>query len=155
MSPSIGVELGGHTWTMEAETVEGEEINLVGCNVSTCHSPALADFNYLGKVDTVLAYWDSLGAALYTAGLAVYVIDTLETGVIDTTYGPLADKIVKSKDSSGAMYNYRFIKEDRSDGVHNTRYALGLVKSSLNFIRTGNPNGVPAQKPETALVSAH
>lgn len=155
MSASIGVLLGGHSWNMRAETIEGEEINLVGCNVSTCHAPKLTDFNYLGKIDTTMAYLDSLGAALYTAGLTSYVIDTLEDGSVDTTYQPKANKIVKNKDSCGAVYNYRFVKDDRSRGIHNTDYALGLLRSALNFIRTGSPNGSPAIKSETATVASH
>jgi hypothetical protein len=156
MSPSVGVELGGHTWTMEAETVEGTEINLVGCNVSTCHSPALEDFNYDRMQDTVQLFLDSLGSRLFAAGMAVYAVDTLEDGTVDTVgYKSKANKIVKNKDSSGAMYNYQFVWEDRSVGVHNTDYALGLLKSALNFIITGDPNGSPAWRPETGLVASH
>lgn len=155
MSASIGVVLGGHSWNMRAETVEDEMINLVGCNVSTCHAPELTDFNYLGKVDTTLAYLDSLGAALYTAGLASYILDTLEDGAVDTSYGPKANKIVKNRDSSGAVYNYMFIKEDRSNGVHNTDYALGLLRSALNFIRNGDPGSAPEFRPENNLVASH
>jgi hypothetical protein len=68
----------------------------------------------------------------------------------------MVDKIVKSKDSTGALYNYLFIKEDRSEGVHNTEYALDLLQSALNFIRTGDPNGAPGTgSPVTGLYSAH
>lgn len=156
MSPSVGVELGGHTWTMEAETVEGTEQNLVGCNKSTCHSPALEDFDFNGVQTTVVAYLDSLGEALFDVGLVEYSIEESEGGVVDTTFAPTADRIVKSKDSTGAVYNYMFVKEDRSEGVHNTEYALGLLQSALNFIRTGDPNGAPAAVPsEPSLYSAH
>ena len=143
MSPSIGVELGGHTWTMEAVTVEGTEQNLVGCNKSTCHSPALEDFDFHGVQTTIDAYLDSLGTALFDVGLVEYSIEESEGGVVDTTFAPTADRVVKSKDSTGAVYNYMFVKEDRSEGVHNTDYALGLLQSSLNFIRTGNPSTAP------------
>jgi hypothetical protein len=152
MAPSVGVELGGHTWTMAAETVEGEMLNVVGCNKSTCHSPALEDFNFEGRVDETEAYLDSLGAALYTAGLASYVIDSAVTPY-DTTYAPKANKIVKHKDSSGAVYNYMFVKEDRSDGVHNTEYALGLLQSALNYLRSGSSSAAKTEVAE--LYSAH
>lgn len=154
MAPSIGVELGGHTWTMAAETVEGEMLNVVGCNDELCHSPALEDFNFNGKVDTMLATLDSLGSALYDADLAVYIIDST-VSPFDTTYGPKADKIVKDRDSSGAVYNYMFIKEDRSKGVHNTRYALGLLRSALNFIQTGDPNGSSFAIRQSDMMAAH
>lgn len=137
MSPSGGVFLGGHTWTMEAETLEGVEQNLTGCNASTCHSPALADFNFHGIQDTVNAYFDTLGQALLAAGLLEISVDSSDPG-FDTTLTPKTNKIVKHKDSTGAVYNYMMIFEDRSEGVHNTRYALALLKSSLNYIRTGS-----------------
>lgn len=156
MSPSVGVELGGHTWTMEAETVEGVEQNLVGCNVPTCHDGELEDFDYDGLQTTVVEYLDSLGEALYDAGLVEYSIEEIAEGIADTSFVPMTDKIVKDRDSSGAVYNYMFIKEDRSEGVHNTEYALGLLQSALNFIRTGDPNGAPGNgSPATGLYSAH
>jgi hypothetical protein len=153
MASSQSASLGGHTWTMESESGEQE---LAGCNNPTCHSPALEDFDYDGMQTTTLEYLDSLGEALYDAGLADYAIEELEDGTVDTSYAPMVDKIVKSKDSTGALYNYLFIKEDRSEGVHNTEYALDLLQSALNFIRTGDPNGAPGTgSPVTGLYSAH
>lgn len=153
MASSQSIAIGGHTWTMESESGEQE---LAGCNNPNCHNGALTDFDFHGMQTTTLDYLDSLGAALYTADLASYLIDTLEDGTVDTSYQPKKDKIVKSKDSTGAVYNYMFIKEDRSEGVHNTAYALGLLQSALNFIRTGDPNGAPGAVPsEPGLYSAH
>jgi hypothetical protein len=137
MSRSVGTVLGGHSWTMEAETLEGVEQNLTGCNASTCHSPALEDFNFNGIQDTVNAYFDTLGQVLLAAGLVQISVDSSDAG-FDTTYVPKANKIVKHKDSTGAVYNYMMIFEDRSEGVHNTRYALGLLQSSINYIRDGS-----------------
>jgi hypothetical protein len=154
MSKSIGDFLGGHTWTMETTTIEGVEQNLTGCNASTCHSPALTDFNFNGIQDTVDAYTDSLAQALLAAGLVQISIDSSDPG-FDTTYVPTANKIVKHKDTTGAVYNYMMISEDRSHGVHNTRYALALLKSSLNYMVTGNPNGAGVARKENGLASAH
>jgi hypothetical protein len=153
MASSQSVAVGGHSWTMESESGEQE---LAGCNNPTCHSPALEDFDYEGMQTTTMEYLDSLGVELYDAGLVDYSIEEFEDGTADTTYTPMVDKIVKDRDSSGAVYNYMFIKEDRSEGVHNTEYALGLLQSALNFIRTGDPNGAPGnQSLVTGLYSAH
>ena len=46
-----------------------------------------------------------------------------------------------------ALYNYLFIEEDRSFGVHNTGYAVALLESSINFLETGDPNGVSGSVP--------
>ena len=153
MSPSTGTVLGGHSWTMEAVTLEGTEQNLTGCNASTCHSPALADLNFHGVQDTVVAYLDTLGKALLAAGLVQISVDSSDPG-FDTTYVPKNNKIVKHKDSTGAVYNYMMVSEDRSEGVHNTHYTMALLKSSLNYIRTGS--AVPGVgRKENGLASAH
>jgi hypothetical protein len=43
-----------------------------------------------------------------------------------------------------AAYNYEFINEDGSLGVHNTPYAVGLLKASIsNLTGYSNPAGLP------------
>jgi hypothetical protein len=46
------------------------------------------------------------------------------------------------------------VHEDRSEGIHNTEYAVGLLKSSLHYIATGDPNGV-APRDRRDLLAAH
>ncbi len=140
MSPSLGNAVGGHTWRMAEETFEGEEQNLSGCNKPLCHAGEVEDLNFEYAQDSTNTYFDALGEALLAADL------------LDSTYAPKADKIVKHRDSTGAVYNYMFIKEDRSEGIHNTEYALGLLKSALNYITTGDPNGAGAP-PATQLAA--
>jgi hypothetical protein len=142
MSPSIGVALGGHTMNMTG-LVEGEEAeNLVGCNVSTCHDGAVDALDFEGAQTNISLVLDSLGEALYDAGL------------VDSTHTPIQDLIVKSKDSVGALYNFAFVEEDRSEGIHNTAYAMGLLRSSLNFMLYHDPNGATAVPP-AKMASSH
>ncbi|PWB71130.1 hypothetical protein C3F09_08235 [candidate division GN15 bacterium] len=129
MSPSVGVFLGGHTWNMVA-TIEGEEAeNLVGCNVQTCHNGERTAFDQDNVQTDLGALLDSLGQALFDAG------------IVDGTYTPVGDLIVKSRDTVGALYNFAFVADDRSEGIHNTAYAMGLLRSSLNFLLYHDPNG--------------
>jgi hypothetical protein len=141
MSPSIGLALGGHTFKIAGD-VEGEETdNVVGCNAATCHDGAVSDFTYEGVQEEIVALVDTLGGLLYDAGL------------VDSTFTPQT-VIVKSKDTTGAVYNFMFVKEDRSEGLHNTDYTVGLLTSSINFMRFHSPNGPTAVAP-TKMASSH
>ncbi len=149
MSPSIGVVLGGHTWTMEAETVEGEMKNTVGCNTPNCHNGGLEEtFNYDGYVDSVQVLFDALRLELFAQGLLQYRSAPDDPVTHDDSVMVPTDRlIVKSKDSTGAVFNYRYIYQDGSLGVHNSKYAIDLLQSSYNFITTGDPNTPPSSAP--------
>jgi hypothetical protein len=34
----------------------------------------------------------------------------------------------------GALYNYKFVQEDRSKGIHNTTYAVQLLMDSIKAL---------------------
>ena len=150
----VGVtyELGGHTFWMESEA-EGE--NTDACNVEGCH----VNDTEIDEFDRVTAYdfdedgddtegaqteiedlLEELRAALASAGLLEYIAE-------DDAWEPTDELVVTDADSVGAVFNWAFVHEDRSHGIHNTRYAAGLLISSINFMATGDPNGSPAQKP--------
>lgn len=144
MSPSIGVVMGGHSFAMTG-LFEGEESeNLVGCNAPTCHNGAVESLDYDGGQSAVEALLDSLGEELYNAG------------IVDDTHTPIANLIIQSKDTTGALFNFKFVEEDRSDGVHNTDYAIGLLRSALNFMRNHDPNdGSTPAVPPAKMVASH
>jgi len=150
--------VGGHTFNMANEEREFE--NLVGCNASQCHNGALTsldptadeDFNEDGTTegaqDEVEGLVEELRDELFTAGLLEWVVEGADSSLL-----PKESKVT-SKDSAGAVYNYLFVHEDRSEGIHNTEYAVGLLKSSLHYIATGDPNGV-APRDRRDLLAAH
>jgi len=124
--------------------------NTSGCNVEGCHiaSPVasvdretISDFDGDGEVEGVQTEMhdmlDSLAVLLVAAGF------------IDEDHHPINGVTVSTADSAGALYNFLFIEEDRSVGVHNTAYAVSLLRSSINFLNTGDPNGM-AQSPDVA-----
>jgi hypothetical protein len=142
MAPSVGVVLGGHSMNMTG-LVEGEESEfLVGCNVQACHDGAIESFDVDGVQTNLELLLDSLGEALFDAG------------IVDDTHTPIADLIIKSRDSTGALFNFKFVEEDRSDGIHNTEYAMGLLRSSLNFLLYHDPNGAPGA-PVAKMIASH
>ncbi len=107
--------LGGHTMRVDWE----EEEHLDACNQAGCHSD-LGTFNHEGAQTTVDGLMRELKAKLLAANL------------IDEEDAPIA-RVVATADSAGAVYNYKFVQEDKSRGVHNTAYAVGLLQSSLDF----------------------
>lgn len=124
--------VGGHSFEMRAnadEPLSGvtEVLNVGAC--APCHG-TINDFNEVGpgysvqdSVDVLVA---NLKARLVTAGL------------VDGATG-LAKARGTSADSAGAVWNYLLAKYDRSRGVHNAQYVMGLLNSSIAFIQTPPP----------------
>jgi hypothetical protein len=146
MSASVHESIGGHSWNMR--NVEKDLENITGCNVDGCHGAnpvatvdreTVSDFDGDGIVEGVQNEMhdllDSLAFLLHEAGL------------IDAEHHPVEDLLVPEEETVGALYNYLFVEEDRSVGVHNTAYAVALLKSSINYLNTGDPNG-EAKAPE-------
>ncbi len=153
MSPSQHESIGGHSWNMKNEE-RGFE-NITGCNVEGCHDTkpvasvdreTVSDFDKDGKTEGVQTeihdILDSLAVLLFKAGL------------VDEDHVPMAGVVASSADSAGALYNFLFIEEDRSVGVHNTGYAVALLRSSINFLNTGDPNGSSSDG-SPRMLSAH
>ena len=122
--------VGGHSFNMKfALRTEGgdtEEIfNTAPCE--DCHGdpddPILEDFN-IGFIfpvqDSVKTLVGELEAMLVTAGL--------------WENGHPKEGVATSVDSAGAVWNLVSVEEDRSFGVHNARYTLGLLESSIMFL---------------------
>jgi hypothetical protein len=140
MAPAIGYAVGGHTFNMY-DSISGHE-NYNGCNVESCHDGEVDTLDYDGVQTEIEELLDSLGTILQNAGL------------LDSTLHATEGLTVSDKDSSGAVYNFLFVEYDRSEGVHNTEYAKGLLESSINFMNTGNPNEV-AQHRWNNIAIAH
>jgi len=150
MSASGDITLGGHSWKMADDK---GHYNRTGCNLAQCHDgdfasnfdfEADADFDWDGEEETVQeeihGLLDSLEVLLVNAGL---LRDGLPTSVT-----------VSEADSAGAIFNYLFVEEDRSEGVHNTEYAVGLLRSSINYLATGTPEKMPAIQEKKAFLIA-
>ncbi len=140
MKGNIAYAVGGHTFRM-ADAESGHD-NFGGCNVGTCHNGTVTSFDVDGVQTEMLALLDTLKTELVTAGLM-------------TESGSPSTAIVKHKDSTGAVFNWTFVESDRSEGVHNTEYARGLLRSSINFLRSGNPNGVADRKTDPFIARSH
>lgn len=160
MSQSVFETVGGHAFNMRDDD-KGHE-NITGCNDDnySCHGgtvddldhQAEADFDWDGTTEGIQAevhgLLDSLQVLLTDAGL----IGEDSDGEIH----PIDGRVVQTADSVGALYNWLFVEEDRSMGVHNTDYAVGLLQSAINFLVHGDPNGAGGKAArETPLLSVH
>jgi len=116
--------VGGHSFNMEFELrdeggVIEEYLNTDAC--APCHGD-IDDFNIgfsFPVQDSVEVLAGQLEALLEAAGL-------WENGS--------PKKTTTSVDSAGAVWNLASVHDDRSDGVHNAKYTLSLLRSSIMFM---------------------
>ena len=138
--------LGGHSFNM-AHGEGGEEVyNTAAC--ARCHSDMeeAEDFNKMfagggGIQDSVQTLVSTLQGMLETAGLIAY---DDEEGI----FLPLGG-VTTSADSAGAVWNWLMAEEDQSHGVHNPRYIVNLLYSSIQFME-----GTLGSTAETADLTA-
>jgi hypothetical protein len=119
--------VGGHTFSMVS--LSGDD-NVAAC--SNCHGTFGSNFSDKKFYMNGSADLDKNGVA---EGLQIEVEGLLEQlavllppandpaiGVIDSSW---------TLDQAGALYNYRQIEEDRSMGIHNPRFTVGLLYLSI------------------------
>ena len=125
--PALGL-VGGHTFKPGFSgnaTTPAKDLVAV-CR--TCHGPDVTSFNFPlmdydgdGVIDGVQTevqhLLDNLAVLLPPVGQAKSDIS------IDATW---------TQPQLEAAYNYQFVKSDGSLGIHNTAYAVGLLKASIN-----------------------
>jgi hypothetical protein len=102
---------GGHTWDMGS--------NETGCEL--CHT-SVSDFEYRGFQADVEVLLGTLGALLETEGIAHYDAVEDEWHPVPGTY---------SANVAAAYWNFTGVMEDRSLGLHNPTYIVGLLEGSI------------------------
>jgi hypothetical protein len=122
---------GGHTfapsWAGDPNTPPQELV--AACQ--TCHGPKLTTFNFQlmdydgdGKIDGVQTEVQHLLDKLSTLLPPFGKVQTALT--IDSTW---------TRTQLEAGFNWQFVNEDGSKGVHNTAYAVGLLKQSIAAVQ--------------------
>lgn len=122
---------GGHTMKIRYSSDESESdtlFALAGCNQSGCHGTG--GFTKATILAAERAIDDSL-----------HVLETLlrqrgwltASGTVNaSSSNPLR---ISPAYKAGAMYNFFFIEHDASRGMHNTKYTMDLLTSSLAVLR--------------------
>jgi hypothetical protein len=133
---------GGHTFGMKDEDTGYE--NVTGCNY--CHGGDVNDFDHEGEQTDIVEALDSLGTLLLAANL----LELVDIGGVMVPL-PTEGRVVMTADSAGAVFNYIFVRNDGSKGMHNIAYAEDLLQSSIEFMNSAKA----AERKRLDLLSTH
>jgi hypothetical protein len=120
--PEHGPFAGGHTFNMTYEYHGSGEDAVEAC--VSCHTTA-EDFDINGVKTEVQTLFDSLEVLL----LAKEWID--EDGYVKASS---SSPLVLGPDDAGVVLNYRWVLEDKSDGIHNPAYTLAMLQNSIEHL---------------------
>ncbi len=134
--------IGDHSWSMSAD-IDGMRNDLVESCI-TCH----------GGINS---FTDIMGADYNMSGIIEPFVDEVE-GLLDwlaMELPPLGEPTVNpgeidnnDLDQKGAYWNYLFVRNDKSKGIHNPKYTVALLQRSLRTL-TGiefeNTPDIPAE----------
>lgn len=137
---------GGHAFNMTDEEEEYE--NVSGCNTG-CHEGSVEGFDHDGLQADITDKLLTLETLLLDAGLLALVDEDGEL-----IPEPNEDHVLASVDEGGALFNYLFIKEDRSKGIHNPDYAEDLLQSAIDFMSAAKAPENPGQV-DGGMIAAH
>jgi hypothetical protein len=132
MAKPIGAQVGGHTFGTAA-TAGGEELLNAQEICAGCHPgaevynlPALSDYDGDGTTEGIQDEYEGLLGQLREALLARGLI-----GAEGADDEDLSVPGTYSAVEAGAIYNFRLVISDGSRGVHNPRYIMGLMQTTL------------------------
>jgi|GEM_PF-507543 predicted CXXCH cytochrome family protein len=139
-------KLGGHTFKVAYDNITSKDtttiLNPTGC--AECHGTVSIDFvestqtktqNLLNALYAVLPKRDSTISATTPQGTAILFTDTITWQ--NNSKMPLSAKRKLTLVERAAAYNYQFVTNDGSGGVHNFNYAKGLINSSIEQVKLG------------------
>lgn len=133
-----GYAIGGHSWNM----VDEETGSSLAALCAECHDED-DTFDVEGKQTEI----DSLMAELRTL--------LEDQGVLSDDHPPGfpgSGPTIADRHLAGALFNFLFILEDRSRGVHNYEYAASLLEASIDYV-SGLPAG--SSTPPITMITAH
>ncbi|HLP17400.1 MAG TPA: FlgD immunoglobulin-like domain containing protein [Bacteroidota bacterium] len=141
---SLMTKLGRHTFMVSTVLSNGKTyINPTGCE--ECHGEVTIEFvektqdktkALLATLNAALPKRDSTVTASNPGGTPINPGDTITWQNSSKT--PASAKRALTVAERAAAYNYQFVTNDRSYGVHNFMYAKGLLESSIEQLKLGN-----------------
>jgi hypothetical protein len=119
MAAAYGTQSGAHTWKMGYEYHEELVANVAGC--TGCHAD--------------IEEFDVNGAITEFEGLYVQLEDALKAkGILDAN-GVIPTPQTLPANQAAALWNYKYLQEDRSKGVHNPKYAKAMLQNSIEALQ--------------------
>ncbi len=135
-----GYKIGGHSFNMVDEAT-GSDLSAGCARASDCH-PSAKSYNFKAKAD-----YDGDGTISGVQTEFLGLLDTLKTLLIADGYLDSASSLPTNKrvatGAAGAVYNFLMLEDDRSEGVHNFKYEVALIKNSIAYLRA-HPEGSSA-----------
>lgn len=142
MKTTLQNVVGGHSFNMEYSLGAGEVLNTAAC--VKCHDE-IGDFSDVGVAEEGFSVQDSVDVLIgRLEGILV------ANNLISSTGDKLPESVTTSADSAGAVWNLLMAREDRSHGVHNARYIMGLLESSIAYMQGGRPQLMVAAREQQA-----
>ena len=143
------LQAGGHTWNMTYTNSAGVTLDKVDVCIQ-CHGQ-------ISSFDMVKEDYNGDGVIEGVQTEVQHLLDQLSTMLPSKTYvasgSYVPDGLVKTSISTQtnwparyleAAYNWQFVNNDRSKGVHNAAYAVGLLKASIaDLTGDANNDGLP------------
>lgn len=117
MADAYGAQAGGHTMKMGYEYHDALRPNLAACE--SCHSD-IESFDRNGVQSEVAALDAQLEALLIANGLI-------------TESGSVVTQTVSSA-QAGAIYNWKWVHGDGSNGIHNPAYTKFLLQTAIDAL---------------------
>src|SRR5680860_344784 len=115
---AYGKQAGGHTFKMAYDYHGTETEFLAGC--LKCHED-IESFDRNGVETEIATMVEELRGLLVKQGL----IDEADAGIVGTF----------SAEQAGALWNYKAVTEDRSNGLHNPGYAKFLLTTGIDTLK--------------------
>lgn len=136
--------VGGHSFYLKGDVHGSDRLNIAAC--SGCHSDvsqegehysisAKGDYDNDGTVETAQAEIEGM-LELLVNDRGTGVLQKLDPPVYnrDGSWNATRSERVRTEAEMGAIYNYKFVEEDRSLGIHNTKYAGQLLHDSIKAL---------------------
>lgn len=127
---------GGHTFNMSS--TNGDLV--AACQ--QCHGSTVTSFNF--PVEDFAGAGVTEGVQTQVQALLNQLAVLLPGGVTNVNNNKISPKSSWTAPQLEAAYNYDFVQDDGSLGVHNTAYAVALLKTSIaNLTGVSVPGGLP------------
>jgi hypothetical protein len=152
----VGYDLGGHSVNMTSESTSETLVGL--CADASCHGAAATSYDFTADEDydmdgTIEGYQTEIDGLIDSLGQLLYA-----QGVVNSSYVPVTDTL-DDANLAGAVYNFVYLEEDRSHGVHNFNYARDMMLNSIDYVsQLPLPASRPTEDPspvELAMLKSH
>ncbi len=155
----VGYLIGGHSFQMEDEE-SGE--TLVGtCADANCHGDDADSYDFAADVDydndgTIEGYMTEIEGMMDSLDVLLQAQGVLDSEAHPPGF-PGSGPTIADPNLAGALYNFLYIHEDRSHGIHNFKYAQSLLAASIDYVSgMPIPSGVIADNTTTQdLMTSH